>query len=120
MRHHGRRLSVFTDKYPLLGPIIWVLSLQYLVVQPVVAAAWSIGYSWRNNLISDLGNTVCGPFGDRFVCSPDHAQMNASFIMLGITMALGSILIYQEFRKNRGSRIGFTLMGLAGIGTVFV
>jgi len=40
--------------------------------------------------------------------------------MLGLTMAIGSLLIYQEFRKNRGSRIGFIMMGLAGIGTVLV
>jgi len=114
------RIKVFTDKFPLLGPLIYVLCLQYLVVQPIVAAAWPQTYNWSSNLISDLGNTACGQYSGRYVCSPDHAGMNASFIMLGLTMAIGSLLIYQEFRKNRGSHVGFSLMGLAGVGTVLV
>lgn len=117
---HWRRVKVFTDKYPLLGPLIYILCVQYLVVQPIVAAAWPHMYNWSSNLISDLGNTACGPYAGRFVCSPDHAQMNASFIMLGLTMAVGSLLIYQEFRKNHLSLIGFSLMSLGGFGTVLV
>jgi hypothetical membrane protein len=35
-------------------------------------------------------------------------------------MAIGSLLIFQEFKKSFGSRIGFTMMGLAGAGTVLV
>jgi len=120
MTHRLKRMTVFTDKFPLLGPLIYVLCLQYLIVQPVVAAAWPRAYSWGHNLISDLGNTACGQYTGRYVCSPDHAQMNASFILLGLTMAIGSLLIYQEFRKSRGSLAGFTLMGLGGVGTVLV
>jgi len=115
-----RRITVFTDKYPLLGPLVWVLSVQYFVAQLVVAAAWPAPHSWSQNLISDLGNTACGQYGQRFVCSPDHALMNASFILLGITMALGSLLIYTEFRRSRASLLGFSAMALAGIGTMLV
>jgi hypothetical membrane protein len=114
------RITIFTDTYPLLGPLIYVLCVQYLLVQLIAAAAWPGGYSWRINLISDLGNTVCGPYSGRLVCSPEHALVNASFIMLGTTMAIGSLLIYQEFKESRGSLLGFSLMGLAGLGTVFV
>lgn len=117
----ARRLAVFTDKYPLLGPLIWLLSLQYFAVQVVTAAAWPYpGYSWTHNLISDLGNTSCGSYAGRPVCSPQHALMNASFILLGLTMALGALLIYQEFRESRASLLGFSLMALAGAGTVLV
>lgn len=120
-KHHmRRRVAEFTDKYPFIGPIVWVLSVQYFVVQWFAAAVWMPSYSWRYNVISDLGNTACGPFADRFVCSPQHALMNASFIILGITMALGSLLIYTEFKRTRASFIGFVLMGLAGFGTVLV
>ena len=56
----ARRIAVFTDKYPLLGPLVWVLSVQYFLVQLIVAAAWHPPYSWAHNLISDLGNTACG------------------------------------------------------------
>jgi hypothetical membrane protein len=115
-----RRINIFTDKYPLLGPLIWVLCIKYFASQLFVAAAWTVGYSWRHNLISDLGNTACGQYAGRFVCSPEHALMNASFIMLGVTMALGSLLIYTEFRQTRASFYGFTLMALAGLGTFVV
>jgi hypothetical membrane protein len=35
-------------------------------------------------------------------------------------MVCGSALLYQEFKKSLGSRIGFWFMGLAGLGTVLV
>lgn len=115
-----RHISVFTDKYPLLGPLVWVLSLQYFAAQIAVAQHWPAKYSWTRNLISDLGNTACGTFDGRYVRSPDHSIMNASFIMLGATMALGSLLIYTEFRRSRGSLIGFSFMAIAGLGTLLV
>jgi hypothetical membrane protein len=46
--------------------------------------------------------------------------MNGSFLMLGFTMALGSLLIYQEFKESRASLIGFSMMALAGFGTFLV
>lgn len=116
----SRKLTAFTDKYPLIGPVVWILSVQYFVIQLIVAHSWDPSYSWSKNLISDLGNTACGQYFDRYVCSPQHSLMNASFILLGVTMALGSILIYREFRRSRGSLVGFLLMALAGIGTIFV
>ncbi|MFI5270714.1 MAG: DUF998 domain-containing protein [Candidatus Saccharimonadales bacterium] len=114
------KIKVFTDKYPFLGPIIWILSVQYFIVQIIVGVAYKYSYSLRFNTISDLGNTSCGIYSGRYVCSPLHNLMNASFIMLGLTMALGSLLIYQEFRKDRGTLVGFSLMAIAGLGTLFV
>jgi hypothetical membrane protein len=43
--------------------------------------------------------------------------MNISLILLGLSMAVGSVLIYQEVRK---SLVGFCLMGAAGVGAVLV
>jgi len=85
-----------------------------------VDIAYKYSYSLRFNTISDLGNTSCGIYSGRYVCSSLHNLMNASFIMLGFTMALGSLLIYQEFRRDRGTLVGFSLMGIAGIGTILV
>lgn len=119
MKHH-KSIKTFTDRYPLLGPIIWMLSIQYYLVQVETALAWSKPYSWLHNTISDLGNTGCGNYSGRFVCSPLHSLMNSSFITLGVTMALGSLLIYQEFKKSSASLVGFSFMTLAGFGTVLV
>ena len=115
-----RRILVFTDTYPLFGPLIWMLCFQYFLVQIVVASAWHPAYNWATNLISDLGNTACGTYANRFVCSPQHGLMNASFILLGLTMATGALLIYQEFQETKLSLVGFTLMGLAGVGSMLV
>lgn len=105
-----------------LGAWLWVASLQYYVLQLVVAAAWSNnnGYSWASNTISDLANTHCGPYGARLVCSPPHSLMNASFIILGLTMIAGSYLLARALETNRVAQIGFSGMILAGVGTIIV
>src|SRR4051812_45868835 len=114
------RTRTFSNRYPLVGPTLWMLSVQYFITQFVVAQDWPTHYSWLHNTISDLGNTACGNYGGQYVCSPLHDWMNASFIILGASMVAGSSLIYHEFRKNRSSVFGFTSMALAGIGTMLV
>lgn len=114
------RIKTFTDRYPFIGPTMWMLSLQYYVIQVVVALAWTSHYSQLQNTISDLGNTACGTYAGRFVCSPLHSLMNSSFITLGVFMALGSLLIYQEFKKTGATLAGFSFMAVGGIGTLLV
>ncbi len=120
MMIHSKRIKTFTDRYPLVGPIFWMVSLQFFIVQYIVAKSNPNPYSLVFNTISDLGNRACAYYGERYVCSPEHALMNASFIVLGYTMVIGSVLIYHEFRQSRGTALGFGLMALAGIGTVLV
>ncbi len=115
-----KMIKTFHDRYPFVGPGMWILSVQYFLVQLIVAIAWPNQFSLAYNTISDLGNTVCGIYGSRYVCSPLHISMNISFIILGLFMSLGSILIYQEFKKSHGSRVGFSFMAIAGIGTAMV
>ena len=115
-----RKIKTFTDRYPLIGPVVWVLSIQYFIVQLVVAIDYIPSYSPQLNTISDLGNTVCGTYSSRLVCSPLHNLMNTSFVLLGVTMMSGALLIYQEFRESRGSLLGFLCMAIAGIGTILV
>ncbi len=113
-------VKTFTDKYPFVGPAFWGLSIQYYIIQIVAAMAWTTHYSIRFNTISDLGNTVCGLYANRYVCSPLHNLMNASFLTLGVTMMIGAALIYQEFRETEGSKVGFSFMAIAGLGTLLV
>lgn len=120
MKPLSKRLETFHDKYPLVGPSFWIASIQYFIVMAAVALAWPTHYSVLNNTISDLGNTACGVYGGRYVCSPWHVLMNASFILLGLTMVAGSMLIYNEFKKTNASLVGFSFMGLAGLGTILV
>lgn len=115
-----RMIRVFTDRFPLVGPSFWIASIQYYLVQLVVMLAWMAHFSLASNTISDLGNTNCGLYNGRYICSPLHALMNASFVVLGATMMIGAVLVYQEFRETEGSLVGFSFMGLAGAGTILV
>jgi hypothetical membrane protein len=104
------------------GAILWLLSAQYYIVQVMTANGWAKinGYSWANNTISDLANTRCGAYGDRLVCSPLHTLMNGSFILLGITMAAGSLLLWPYLAVNRPARLGLACMVIAGAGTILI
>lgn len=87
------------------------------MAQAVAAFAWEPSYSLHLNAISDLGAVRCGPFDDRTVCSPLHGVMNVSLILLGLAMTAGSVLLYLWLRT---SRTGFSLMAVAGVGTMLV
>jgi hypothetical membrane protein len=115
--HRVRHVRAFVDRYPLVGPIVWLSTVQYFVVQLVVASAWKPSYDWRLDAISDLGAIHCGQFDGRYVCSPLHGLMNASLVLLGLSMTIGAALVYQEVRR---SRVGFFMMGTAGVGAILV
>jgi hypothetical membrane protein len=99
---------------------LFVASVQYFVVQIVVAGRFTPSYSAANNTISDLGNTRCAPWNGRLVCSPAHAWMNASFVLLGVTIILGSALIVPTFVRRQATRVGFGLFAVGGVGVVLV
>lgn len=106
-------------KHNRLAAIVWLSQIQYFIVQTVVAVAWERPFSLRTNTISDLGNTTCGPYGDRFVCSPLHGAMNISFMALGIA-TLGGALLLMHTVTRRKHRVGLGLMAIGGIGTIIV
>jgi hypothetical membrane protein len=97
---------------------LWVLCIQYFVVQIVCASAWRSSYSWRDNVISDLGNTACGSYHGRLVCSPWHPLMNVSFMVLGVQMIIGAALLL-SFGDRRG-RAGLLSLVVSGVGTLLV
>ena len=104
------------------GAIAWILAVQFFVTQIVVATAWTRPFSLRSDYISDLGNTACGayPAGSaHLVCSPWHLAMNASFMMLGVTMVLGAWLTRDAFPPGWVRSLARGLFVLAGLG-VFV
>ena len=106
--------------YPKLGPILYVTSIQYFAVQLFVALQWKPPYNLSRDTISDLGNTACGTWNGRYVCSPLHNLMNTSFVVLGITMTLGSVLVSRNFANGRASKAGFAAMAVSGVGVIMV
>lgn len=105
---------------PKLGAILYVSCLQYYVVQVLVGRQWRPHFSWSRNTISDLGNTVCGRWDGRPLCSPQHNLMNLSFVLLGASMLIGSLLIGHVYRNQRGASMGFGCMEIAGAGVALV
>jgi len=100
----------------LTGSIVYVLSAQYFVGEVVAASAWQDpAYDWRANYISDLGVVTCGE-----VCSPLHAVMNTSFVLLGVLVALGSVLLRGHLASGLARNLFVTLMVTSGIGDVLV
>src|SRR5437868_10337754 len=106
-----------TERDVRLGAFIWILAVQFFVAQIVVQSAWVTPFSLIQNFISDLGNTTCGPYpkdSTMYVCSPWHAWMNASFILLGLIILVGAMLIRKRFPPIRSRAAGLLLLALAG------
>jgi hypothetical membrane protein len=106
-----------------LGALAWLLAAQFFVAQIAVASAWATPFSLKTRFISDLGNTACGPYPNRssvVVCSPWHAGMNASFIVVGVTMAAGAVLARGAFTPGWRRRIAVALFVAAGAGVLLV
>ena len=105
------------------GAVAWILAAQFFAAQVVVGGAWPGPYSLTDRYISDLGNTACGPYpaaSSTIVCSPWHAWMNASFILLGVTMSAGGLLTRRAFGHTRVAIAARVLFVLAGAGVALV
>lgn len=78
-----------------VGALAKLSVLQYFVAEAAVIGAWAgrSPYSRRTGYISDLGALGCGGFDGRDVCSPAHLLMNASFVVQGIGMMVGALLL---------------------------
>jgi hypothetical membrane protein len=110
------------EKRAAIGGFLWIVAMvQYFVAQFVVAAQWrAIPYSWRDNYISDLGNTRCGDFMATYVCSPLYGLMNASFIIAGLLVVAGVGLLRSVWPDTGPATVGVLLWILAGAGKVLV
>jgi hypothetical membrane protein len=106
-----------------LGAVVWICAVQFFVAQAVVQSAWTTPYSLSDNFISDLGNTTCGPYVYEsvvYVCSPLHAWMNASFILLGWIILVGGALVRPALPASALGMAGLGLVALAGPGLILV
>ena len=100
-----------------------VATVQYVLAQVVVQAAWTTPYSWSQNYISDLGNTTCGGFAvphgaTHYICSPRSTLMNASFIVAGVLLVAGTILLRSYWPPSRAANAGSALLIAAGAGKI--
>ncbi len=97
------------------GAWLWLLCAQFFVVEAVATLGWTGHYSYRNNFISDLGSTACGP-----VCSHWHALMNASFFLQGTLIAGGALLLPRKVSPGRLGVVSRVFLLLASLGIFMV
>lgn len=109
------------NRYPAALPwVLYISSIQYFVIQFIAAIPFTPRFSLSDNTISDLGNTVCGPYGNRLVCSPLHALMNVSLVVVGLTIIFGSVFAYKALPRSQATLIGFGMFAAGGLGTILV
>ncbi|MBB3081890.1 putative membrane protein [Geodermatophilus sabuli] len=90
------------------GALAWLLTLQFFVVETVVQLQAG-GYSRADALISELGAGT----------SPGHLLMNASFVVQGLLIATGNLLLRPALAGTAG-RVAPALLAAAGIGVLVV
>ncbi|MGP8249452.1 MAG: hypothetical protein ACLQNU_05845 [Candidatus Dormibacteria bacterium] len=106
----------------VVGAICWALCLLFFIDQGIAEAASKAPYSPITNLISDLGVTRCGPLAlgsyHNSICSPLHALIDWTFVVVGVLQALGAILLFPAWpRQSRewiNGMIGLALIPMAG------
>ncbi|GHI01879.1 hypothetical protein Scel_02000 [Streptomyces cellostaticus] len=95
--------------------------VQFFVIHGIAESAWARPYSWARNNISDLGNAHCAWQPDpepRYICSPQHALMNTSFVALGVLLAAGVALTGPLWRRGAAAAVSRWLLAGAGAGFV--
>jgi hypothetical membrane protein len=90
----------------MFGAVCWTLSVLYFPAQAIVQAASARPYSLATQVISDLGNTACGPA----VCSPLHGLMNATFIAVGLLHAAGALTAQQAWPPGKQRTLSAALL----------
>ncbi len=103
-----------TNRRVVLGAALWTLSVLFFIDQAIAIAASRRPYSLATNLISDLGNTTCGPA----ICSPLHTFVNATFVVVGLCHALGALASHRAWPRVRSGRLGVELLAIAGAGLI--
>jgi hypothetical membrane protein len=97
-----------TDSRYRWGGLAWVLTLQFFVVEAIAAARYG-GYSYSADVISDLGTAD----------SAARLLMNGSFVLQGVLIAAGVLLLGPGLAGN-GGRLARVLLVLSGLGVLLV
>ncbi|HEX6446589.1 MAG TPA: DUF998 domain-containing protein [Streptosporangiales bacterium] len=106
-----------------VGAVCWLLTAHIVAVELVVASAWRAPYDFSVYYISDLAATTCEmtkyPDGVyRWVCSPLHPLMNASFIVVGVLVLTGLVLTHRFWPRGFLGTSGLAFVTIAGVGII--
>ena len=103
---------------------LWAIQPVSIVVEVIVATFVTAPYSFVDNTISDLGaascTTIAYPSAPVLVCSPAHAVMNGAFVVFGLTVAFGAVLLLMQRGSSRMLVLACWLWIISGISTAAV
>lgn len=117
----GERYGPLVHRRVHQGAIVWLVgAVQFVAAMVVTQLAWTTPYSLSHNYISDLGNTACGLYAARYVCSPWHVVFDVSVALLGVLTILGVLLLPTAFPTRRSRTVGLGLFVVSGVGAVGV
>ena len=91
------------------GALAWLLTLQFFVAETIAELRFDAPYSRVDDVISDLGAGY----------SPAAALMNASFVLQGVLIAAGAVLLRSSLPRS-GGRLATVLLSVAGAGVLVV
>jgi hypothetical membrane protein len=109
-----------------VGAALWICCLQYFVAEAVSIRGWPGPYSLSHNYISDLGAVHCGVRVRGLtdvtgtLCSPLHAVMNTAFLLQGVLIVFGAVLVWPLFPKGKLWTTALLLIGASGLGVFMV
>jgi hypothetical membrane protein len=95
---------------PWLGAGWWALCFQFFVAEQIARLRWPGQYSMSMNWISDLGAAN----------SPLHWVMNGSFVLQGVLISVGAILMRRLFPAKWSYRVALLLFLVSGVGVLVV
>jgi len=95
---------------PWLGAGWWALCFQFFVAEQIARMRWPGHYSMSMNWISDLGAAN----------SPLHWVMNGSFVVQGVLISVGAILMRRLFPAKASYRVALLLFLVSGVGVLVV
>ncbi|CAB4716828.1 MAG: DUF998 domain-containing protein [Actinobacteria bacterium] len=93
---------------------LWLVRPAYVAIELAVLAA-AHGYRVVDDTVSDLGARGCDP-----ACSPWHPLMNAAFIVFGVLMAAGAVLLDAGWGAGWRERAVTALLVLSGLSSAAV
>ncbi|MGY1709559.1 DUF998 domain-containing protein [Geodermatophilus sp. SYSU D00758] len=91
------------------GAAAWLLTLQFFVVETVVQLQLDLPYSRADDLVSTLGSGL----------SPAAWLMNASFVLQGVLIGAGTVLL-RPLLLGAGGRIAPAFLAAAAVGVAVV
>ena len=93
----------------------WIGCLQFFILEALSTLGFVGTYSYRTNYISDLGAVHCGQ-----VCSHWHALMNASFLLQGMCITGGALLLPRRVAGDTPGLLARAFLLIAAYGVILV